>query len=189
MSQIEFSDFFSRYLDPHKDEVAEWGAFAGLHGRGRESAVERVKKLAAAAVSRAGLGSPARLSYAQKRLAEIERGQASVRERLHSAYARLTGTKPSGATRFHRKVVEAAFDLLALPCLPVALVSMWPVAAYRGWNCSRLERAEGAVSRLSRAAENYLTIELEWYFEKGDSARRIRAGLGTASLKDVGDRP
>jgi hypothetical protein len=180
MNRIEFSEFFTRYLDPHKAEVAEWGAFAGMHGRDRESALGRVKKLAETAVARAGLGSPARLSYAQKRLTDIESVQSSISQRWFDAYHRLTGAGHFSSTRIHRILIEGLIDLLALPCLPIAMLAVWPFASLQRWNCSRLERAEGAITRMSKAAEDYLIIEFEWHFEKGGEARRIRASNSKA---------
>jgi hypothetical protein len=175
MNRIEFSDFFARYLDHHKANAAEWGAFAGFHGRSRESGMEQVRKLAATALARAGLGARDRLPSARERLAATAAARASIRGRLYSAYCRLIGTKAFSSTRIHRVIIEGAIDLLAFPCLPVALLASWPLAVARRWSCYRIERAEGAVTRLGKAAEDYLAVEFEWHFAKGEEARRRRA--------------
>jgi hypothetical protein len=171
MNRIEFSEFFSRYLDPHKAQAAEWGAFAGLHGRSSEPALQQVRKLAATALARAGLGAPDRLVSARERLSSIEASRASIRQRLSAAYYRLIGTTPFSSAQTHRVIIEGVIDLLAFPCLPVALLASWPLAAVRRWSLNRIERAEGAVARLGKAAEDYLTIEFEWHFAKGEEAR------------------
>jgi hypothetical protein len=185
MKHIEFSEFFARYLDPHKAQAAEWGAFAGFHGRSLEPALQQVRKLAATALARAGLGAPDRLVSARERLASIEAARASIRERLSAAYGRLIGTRPFSSTRINRVIIEGAIDLLAFPCLPIALLASWPLAAARRWSCHRIERAEGAIARLGKAAEDYLAIEFEWHFAKGEEARyRRAASLGWVPVID-----
>lgn len=176
--RIEFSEFFDRYLNPLREQAAEGGAFAGLRGRGRDSAMERIRKLASTAIAKANLGAPARLAQAQKKLADIERVQESIRDRMKVAYSRLIGVAPFSSHKPLRKVIEGLIDLVVLVLFPVAYLATWPVAAFRGWRASRLERQEGAVLRLEKAAVDYLTIEFDWYFEKGEEAKR--AG-GTAS--------
>jgi hypothetical protein len=178
MNRIEFSEFFARYLDPHKADAAEWGAFTGFHGRSREPAMEQVRKLAATALARAGLGAPDRLLSARERLASVEAARASIRGRMYTAYCRLVGTKPFSSTRIHRVIIEGAIDLLSFPCLPVALLASWPLAAIRRWSCHRIERAEGVVARLGQAAEDYLAVEFEWHFAKGEEARHRGAAPG-----------
>jgi hypothetical protein len=172
MKRVEFSDIFGRYLDPHKIEAAEWGAFAGLHGRNREMALRQVHKLAATALARAGLGATDRLKSAREGLSRIELTRAAVGQRLSDAYQRLIGMKHFNSSRIYRRIIEGAVDILAFPFLPLALLLSWPIASFRRWRCQRIENAEGAIERLAKAAEDYLAAEFDWYFAKGEEARR-----------------
>ncbi|MGA8026836.1 MAG: hypothetical protein WB992_06790 [Bryobacteraceae bacterium] len=185
--RIEFSEFFTRYLDPLREELAEWGAFAGLHERGRDSAMDRVRKLASTAIAKAGLGAPARLARAHGKVADIERAQQSIRDRMKVAYRRLIGVAPFSSQRPLRKAIEGLIDFVVLILFPAAYLAAWPVAALRGWRVSRLEMQEGAFLRLEKATVDYLTIEFDWYFEKGEEARRANGSAGRAAA--VGGRP
>ena len=174
MTANGYADFFRQHVDPLKNIVAEWGAFSGYHGRNRCPAMEQIKKLAATALVAADLVIPDRVVSARARLAATEASRAAIRARLNTAYSRCIGMKPFSSTRPLRMVIEGAFDLLAFVGLPIALLASWPLAAFRRRALYRVEREEGAMVMLSKAAEDYLAAEFEWHFQKGEEARRRR---------------
>jgi hypothetical protein len=178
MTTNGYTDFFRKYVDPLKHSVAEWGAFTGYHGRERGPAMEQVKKLAATALVAADLVIPNRVESARAKLASTEASRARIRARLHTAYCRCIGTVPFSSHRPHRIIIEGVFDLMAFLGLPLALMASWPLSAFRRRALFRIEREEGAMTLLAKAAEDYLATEFEWHFQKGEEAR-LRADSAT----------
>lgn len=173
MISNDYAEFFRQYVDPLKPRVAEWGAFTGYHRRDRGPALEQVKTLAATALVAANLLIPSRVGSARAKLASTEASRAAMRARLSTAYCRCIGTHPFGSNRVHRMIIEGAFDLLAFLGLPLALLASWPLAAFRRWALHRVEREEGGLTRLAKAAEDYLATEFEWHFQEGEEAQRL----------------
>ncbi len=139
MNRIKASDFFARYLDQPKAEASEWGAFIGLHGRDRDSAIEQIRKLAFIALARAGLGTPERLVAARRSLEAIEAARAAIRQRLRLAYGRFIGITPFSSNRLHRKMIECAIDIPASVGLLFLLAASWPLLMARRWSSHRAE--------------------------------------------------
>ncbi len=71
-------------------------------------------------------------------------------------------------------VIEGIFDLLGFFLLPPLVALIFLFTALFHWLHSRAEQREGSVARLLEAAEEYLSVEFEWHFEKGQAARAAR---------------
>jgi hypothetical protein len=170
----ESVDVFRVHLDPLKADVAELGAFLGLMGRSKTDGADRVRKLASAALAKAGLAEPASLAAAARRWEAVRGAQASVADRVRLAYRRFVGVAPYSSRRPVRAAIEGVFDLLGFFLLPPVVALIFPFTALFHWLHSRAEHREGAVARLLKAAEEYLSLEFEWHFEKGKAAREVR---------------
>jgi hypothetical protein len=178
MKKLDWQTVFTSYVDPLRREAGEWGAFAGIHGGDRARGLEQVRVLARTGLVRAGIAVPAHPDSATERLASIESDQNAMRAGLQTAWRKLTGAQPFDSTRTHRVIVEAALEMLAIPCLAVALLASKPLTAWQRRRLERTERDDGMSLQLRQAAEDLLIGDFEWHFAKGEEARKHRAGLG-----------
>jgi hypothetical protein len=172
--KIDARDFFQKYLDPHKPEVAEWGAQVGFWGGNRPAALERVSNLAETAITQAGLGASKRLEYCKQRFAEIEALRSSVRSRVFLAFARLTGVTSFSSTRWLRRILEGGLDLAVIVFLPLVLIALWPSAAIARWRFHRADDRESGALGLKAAAKIYLMVWFETHADRGELAAKIK---------------
>jgi len=170
------AQFFREYLDPHKREVAEWGAQVGFWHRDRTVAIERVVKLAESAISQAGLDSSARLNHCRMRLDKVEKLQRSMRFRVFESFARMTGAESfSSPSRLHN-FLESALDIAAIVFLPIFLVVILPYAAMARRALHKSDERESRILALKEAAKTYLIVWFEVHVDRGELAARIKNG-------------
>jgi hypothetical protein len=170
---IARDQFFSRYLDPHKPELAEWGSQIGLWGGDRETALARVSQLAETAATQAGLDALSRRMHCKESLDAIQHLRSAVRTRLFDSLGALAGVKALHSRGWLRKGVESGLNVVAAACLPLVLLALLPVEMFARWRYRRAEDRESGASALRAAAKAYLTVWFERHVDKGELASRI----------------
>src|SRR5262245_6368028 len=129
MMKLDPQQFFRDYLDPHKPDVAEWGAEVGFWGGNRASAEKNIRGLIDAAIAQAGLNPSKRFEQYDELRTQVNGTRGRMFSRLGSACGRLTGSIHRSSRSLLPRMAETLGDLGMIVALPTFLAAHWTVKA------------------------------------------------------------
>ena len=171
---IDSAEFFQKFLDPHKTDVAEWGAEAGFWGLSRSAGLQRVVKLVESAISQAGFGQSAKPKYLGERLERIGDVKKAVLNRINAGIGRLTGANGFSSRSWVQRFFECLFDIASIAFLPFVFGAALMLEAMTRRSFNRLDEGQKGIDVLRRGAEAYLTVWFESHADRGELASRIK---------------